>query len=715
MDPFTPQQLFADGDRLFQAGQPLEAVSAWLSAFTGDPDFTEPLRERLRAAYSGLWSSLPRDPDLEALDYIALARVHSEADRHDKSLALLSKAGALQPDSGDIHLGLGEAYFLQAFETQDRRPLFDRAIDHLSVAVLLGTADRSPERTGELYYFVGASHFFRDEDEEAVANLQNAAELNPGKAEAHFFLGLALRRLGRPEEAASSLEKACAIAADAYNLQQLGNCYLELGRKEDALVRLREARAMNPGLVDLHRDLGVALIQKAETEFDAVASAALAEGRAPEELGISAFLAREDVQEAMSELKGFVEQARAMPDRATREKVRLLRGTAGKALPTDRLEAPPKKGKPSGFAFVGFGAEGPRATVKDDIVRDPLGADLRAARERFELFQGAAERSSKDCSDLGLTWFHRKLYAAAVVAFQEALSKDASLAEVHQYAAAAWSHLGQDERAVRASEEALRLGAKLVEPHRDLGLFYLTKSAEALPPLAEDALDADVYRTINLLRAMRRGAERERAVHHFRHYVEHQPQDEELGGFLRKLIATYEGDDTTLENVFHLAVNETLLKERYVAAEALLLELDELVDKPHKEAVRDRLEEVRRLRKTEARIHHERGNLMMATGQTQRGLAEYRSALDLDPDLDKAHYNLAMALYESGEAAGALEHIQRFLDLRADAGGKLPDFPGASPGALETRLQWGDAQKKMQRVEQEASVLLVKLQAFQTL
>jgi tetratricopeptide (TPR) repeat protein len=124
---------------------------------------------------------------------------------------------------------------------------------------------------------------------------------------------------------------------------------------------------------------------------------------------------------------------------------------------------------------------------------------------------------------------------------------------------------------------------------------------------------------------------------------------------------------------------------------------------------------VRRLRKTEARIHHERGNLLMATGQTPRALEEYRTALALDPDLDKAHYNLGMALYESGAGAGAMEHLQRFLDLRSESGGKLLDFLGASPGALESRLQWGDAQKKMQKLEQEASVLVVKLQTFHTI
>ena len=711
MDPFTPQHVFAEGDRLNASGARSQAVGAWLRAFTGDTAFSEPLRERLHGAYLAMWSNLPRDPDLSFDDYIALARLHSAADRHGMALGLLAKAGALAPGSGDLHLCMGEAYFLQAFENTDPKPMFDQAIDHLSVAVLMGIPSPTPDRISELYYLVGASHFFREEHQDAMENLGAAVELNPGKAEAHFFLGLASRRLGQFEDAASHLERATAVAPDAYNLQQLGLCYAELGRYEEAIARLREAMVIRPDLVDLHRDLGVALIQQAEIDFDRSVTESLGSGEGPETLSLSSFIERADVQEAMAELKRFMDGAKAMPGKATREKVRLMRGAARGALPTDRMEDSAPRKKPTGFAFVGFGGEGPRMTVKDDLVRDPLQADVQAARDRFELFQGAGERSSKDCSDLGLTWLRRKLYGAALVAFEEALRKDSKLAEVHQYAAVAWSQIGEDERSAHASEQALRLGAKQPEPHRDLGLFYLARSAEALPALPEGVLDEDVGRTLALLRAARLGAERDKAIEHLRKYVERSP-DDEISGFLSQLISTYEGNDTTLQNVLHLAVNQALLRGAYLLGERLLEDLEPLVGKEQKESIRDRLEEVRRLGRTEARIRHERANILMATGQSAKAVEEYRAALELDPALEKAHYNLGLALYEDGDTAGALEHLQRFLDLRAGQKSKLIEFAETSPGALESRLQWGDAAKKLERVEQEASVLLVKLQMF---
>jgi tetratricopeptide (TPR) repeat protein len=715
MNLLTPQQVFAAGDRLFEEGRPLEAVSEHLRAFTGENELAEALRERLRACFVAHWGGVPRDPELDAADYVALARAHSDGDRIGKALAVLGKAAAIAPDSGDVHLRLGEACFLGAFDAGERKPLFDRAIDHLSAAVLFGITDPSPERLGELQYLVGAAHFFREEHEEAVENLRTAAEMHPGKSEAWFFLGSALRRLGRPAEAAANLERACAVAADAYNLQQLGNCYSELGRFDEALARLREARELSPLLVDLHRDIGVAVIQQAELAFDRDVRERLAAGSPAETLRVGDFLQRPDVQEAMGELRTFVERAETMPDETTRKKVRLLRGTAAAALPTDRLRAGKQRRRSEGFAFVGFGSDAPRVTIKDDIVRDPLAADMRAASERVALFEGAAERSARDCSDLGLTWFHRGLFGAAMVAFSEALEKDESAAEVHQYLGAAWSHLGDDARSVRHTEEALRRGARLVEPHRELGLFYLSQSADALPPLDEESeLDKDLRRTLDLLRAVRQGAHREKALEHLRAYAELSGEDE-LAGFIRRLVSTADGEDETLQGVFGMAVDAALARDAFALAERLLLALGDVLSGAGKEALRDRLEDVRRLRRTSAHIHHERGNVLMSTGRLTAAMEQWGRALELEPDLDKTHFNLAMALYESGHGAEALPHVQRFLELRSDAGGAVPDFTASSPGALEQRLQWGDAARKMQRAEQEASILLVKLQTFQSL
>jgi tetratricopeptide (TPR) repeat protein len=253
----------------------------------------------------------------------------------------------------------------------------------------------------------------------------------------------------------------------------------------------------------------------------------------------------------------------------------------------------------------------------------------------------------------------------------------------------------------------------MAEPHRDLGLFFLSKSADTLPTLLPDGgLDADLAKTIGLLRAARAGAFRDQAIAHFRQFLDKAPAEDDFSGFLQKVIATAEGEDATLEGVFTMAAAEALQRADYGLAEKLYQELLDLVGKPRQDGVRDRLEEVRRLCRTEARIHHERANLLWATQQAPRAIEGYQAALAADPRLEKAHYNLGMALYENGDTQQAYEHIREFLDLRQHEGSRMPDFPESSPGALEQRLQFGDVAKKMAKVEQEAAVLLVKLQTF---
>jgi len=146
-----------------------------------------------------------------------------------------------------------------------------------------------------------------------------------------------------------------AIAADAYNLQQLGNCYLELGRHEDALAKLRQALELNPGLADLRRDLGCRTDPASRGRTGPGGARRLEAGRSLESFGLDEFIGRQDVAEALTELKTFVDLARSMPDKVTRDKVRLLRGTASRALPTDRLEKGHKRARTMGFSFVGFG------------------------------------------------------------------------------------------------------------------------------------------------------------------------------------------------------------------------------------------------------------------------------------------------------------------------------------------------------------------------
>lgn len=83
--------------------------------------------------------------------------------------------------------------------------------------------------------------------EDAAAAFATAARLNPTLTAAHGNLGVALRRLGRPEAAVASYARALALAPDdAGILSNLGNALRELGRLEAAETALRRAVALDP-------------------------------------------------------------------------------------------------------------------------------------------------------------------------------------------------------------------------------------------------------------------------------------------------------------------------------------------------------------------------------------------------------------------------------------------------------------------------------------
>ena len=103
---------------------------------------------------------------------------------------------------------------------------------------------------------------------EALACLEHVLILAPGDANTHNLLGNVLCSLQRQTEACSCYEAALALEPSAVVLNNLGTALQELGRNEDALVRLRQALALDPGSPDIHYNIG-----NAELALDRVAAA----------------------------------------------------------------------------------------------------------------------------------------------------------------------------------------------------------------------------------------------------------------------------------------------------------------------------------------------------------------------------------------------------------------------------------------------------------
>jgi tetratricopeptide (TPR) repeat protein len=85
-------------------------------------------------------------------------------------------------------------------------------------------------------------------------------QIRPGYAEAHHNLGDALLRLGRPDDAVASYQRALAHSpdfAEAHN--NLGNAQCGLGLLDDALASYRRALQLRPDFPAAHANLGIAL------------------------------------------------------------------------------------------------------------------------------------------------------------------------------------------------------------------------------------------------------------------------------------------------------------------------------------------------------------------------------------------------------------------------------------------------------------------------
>ena len=96
-----------------------------------------------------------------------------------------------------------------------------------------------------------------NEVNEAIAQYQQAVEINPDFAEAHNSLGIVFAGLGKIDEAIAHFGRALEIKpdfAEAHN--SLGNLLAGRGQLDEAIAHYRKALEIDPGNVDAHNNLG---------------------------------------------------------------------------------------------------------------------------------------------------------------------------------------------------------------------------------------------------------------------------------------------------------------------------------------------------------------------------------------------------------------------------------------------------------------------------
>jgi tetratricopeptide (TPR) repeat protein len=132
----------------------------------------------------------------------------------------------------------------------------DEAVAQFQQALQLNP--RSYEAYNDLGYILNQKRQYQ----EAMVQFQRALQINPGSAEAHFNLGMALLHTGRRDEAKVQFQQALQINP-SYEVARnnLGYVLIQMGQYQEAVVQFQRALQINPGSAEAHFNLGMALLQ----------------------------------------------------------------------------------------------------------------------------------------------------------------------------------------------------------------------------------------------------------------------------------------------------------------------------------------------------------------------------------------------------------------------------------------------------------------------
>ncbi|MFL5169558.1 MAG: tetratricopeptide repeat protein [Microvirga sp.] len=116
----------------------------------------------------------------------------------------------------------------------------------------------------ELQWAIGALNHGRPDEAERFA--RNVLARIPQHGKASYLLGCALLQQNRPAQAVAPLERAARALQDPAVETQLGLALRQVGRTDDALTRLRRATKRRPAHAEAFHELGYLLLSSGRIE-----------------------------------------------------------------------------------------------------------------------------------------------------------------------------------------------------------------------------------------------------------------------------------------------------------------------------------------------------------------------------------------------------------------------------------------------------------------
>jgi len=230
LDPWTTEM------EAFERGYKWEYQRAQDYINAQRPDLALPILQKLSDDH----------PD-DVVVLIALSGVQSALRQFDAALAILKRAESIDPKHFAVQLNLGLVY--------QRLNQLDLALQHTDEAIRLNASlGRGHVQRGQIL-FMGRQFA------EAEASLRRSIELDPGNAQAHLLLVLALDRQGKSQDSVDELRgmiERFPSQPDAYVL--LAKIYRGMNRMElvQDIVRLADQRLPgNEQIRQLKQELGL--------------------------------------------------------------------------------------------------------------------------------------------------------------------------------------------------------------------------------------------------------------------------------------------------------------------------------------------------------------------------------------------------------------------------------------------------------------------------
>lgn len=295
----NPQKLFEAGEAALYAGKLDEAEYQFRQVLAIDPG--------------------------AAGAYANLGVIHMRRKQWPQALEMLHKAEKLAPDMAGIRLNIGLVYFRQndfaraihPFESvvkqspdsyqaryllglcyffNDRwtdaigalEPLWGKASDQLNyLYVLEHAADKAKnaaleeramsrlvevgEGSPEFHLLMGKAHLNREEYDDALKELEAAAQADPKLPFVHFNLGLAYTHKQDYDRARTEFHKDIALEPDVpFAYEQLGNVESTVGNEDEAAKNYRNALKLDPQSISSL--MGLAKIEEHQRHYAAALS-----------------------------------------------------------------------------------------------------------------------------------------------------------------------------------------------------------------------------------------------------------------------------------------------------------------------------------------------------------------------------------------------------------------------------------------------------------